>query len=79
MVNMKYKINTNDNINATNKDITNLEKNNKITKMPNASYRINVKKNKKKTILLFSLYLFAFGSVTVTTVLLLNSNITFNN
>ncbi|WP_342266604.1 hypothetical protein [Spiroplasma endosymbiont of Villa modesta] len=65
---MKYKINSN----SPSKDMINQDKHKKIKTGSNSIYTINVKKNKKKRILLFSLYLLAFGSTTVTTILLLH-------
>lgn len=80
MVKVKYKINNNDNINSTTgKDIIDANKQNKIKSEFNSRYTINIKKSKKKRILLCSLYLLAFGATTVTTILLLYSNITVNN
>ncbi|WP_342260675.1 hypothetical protein [Spiroplasma endosymbiont of Notiophilus biguttatus] len=72
---MKYKINSN----TPSKDMVNQDKHKKIKTGSNSIYTINVKKNKKKRILLFSLYLLAFGSTTVTTILLLHTNAAFNN
>ncbi|WP_342266192.1 hypothetical protein [Spiroplasma endosymbiont of Villa modesta] len=72
---MKYKINSN----STSKDMVNQDKHKKIKTGSNSIYTINLKKNKKKRILLFSLYLLAFGSTTVTTILLLHTTAAFNN
>ncbi|WP_338979757.1 hypothetical protein [Spiroplasma endosymbiont of Lasioglossum malachurum] len=72
---MKYKINSN----SPSKDMVNQDKHKKIKTGSNSIYTINVKKNKKKRILLFSLYLLAFGSTTVTTILLLHTTAAFNN
>ncbi|MBP1526487.1 hypothetical protein [Spiroplasma endosymbiont of Dactylopius coccus] len=72
---MKYKINSN----SPSKDMVNQDKHKKIKTGSNSIYTINVKKNKKKRILLFSLYLLAFGSTTVTTILLLHTTASFNN
>ncbi|WP_342258223.1 hypothetical protein [Spiroplasma endosymbiont of Nomada ruficornis] len=72
---MKYKINSNSPI----KDMVNQDKHKKIKTGSNSIYTINVTKNKKKRILLFSLYLLAFGSTTVTTILLLHTTAAFNN
>ena len=75
---MKYRINNNTN-NNTSKEMINQNKHKKIKTEANLIYKINVKKNKKKIILLFSLYLLAFGSITVTTILLLHTNVAFKN
>ncbi|WP_174481538.1 hypothetical protein [Spiroplasma endosymbiont of Danaus chrysippus] len=72
---MKYKINSN----SASKDMVNQDKHKKIKTESNSICTINVKKNKKKRILLFSLYLLAFGSTTVTTILLLHTTAAFNN
>ncbi|WDA54335.1 MAG: hypothetical protein PPFGHCPK_00769 [Spiroplasma endosymbiont of Drosophila atripex] len=72
---MKYKINSN----SPSKDMVNQDKHKKIKTGSNSIYTINVKKNKKKRILLFSLYLLTFGSTTVTTILLLHTTAAFNN
>lgn len=80
MVKVKYKINNNDNISSTtDKDIVNSKRQKKIKSKFNERYIINLKKNKKKRILLFSLYLLAFGATTVTTILLLYTNTTVNS
>lgn len=80
MVKVKYKINNNDNISSTtDKNIINSKRQKKIKSEFNEKYIINLKKNKKKRILLFSLYLLAFGATTVTTILLLYTNTTVNS
>ncbi|MBP1525064.1 MAG: hypothetical protein H9Q65_00700 [Spiroplasma ixodetis] len=72
---MKYKINSN----SPSKDMVNQDKHKKIKTGSNSIYTINVKKNKKKRNLLFSLYLLAFGSTTFTTILPLHTTASFNN
>lgn len=82
MIKVKSKINNNNNgiNNIVGKDIVLMPISRKKIKTEfNSRYTINIKKNKKKRILLFSLYLLAFGATTVTTILLLYTNITVNS
>lgn len=75
---MKNKININNTVNSITSENL-IDKYQKIKEKINLRPTINVKNNKNKRILLFSLYLLAFGATTVTTILVLTTTTTLNN